>query len=55
LGRANFIAALTTFVAGWVRLNWFAVALGYRALDPPPFAWLAGASSLTSLYWSYAL
>jgi uncharacterized membrane protein len=55
LGRANFIAALTTFVAGWVRLNWFAVALGYRALDPAPFAWLAGASSLTSLYWSYAL
>jgi uncharacterized membrane protein len=33
-----------------VSLNWFAVALGYRALDPPPFAWLAGASSLTSLY-----
>jgi uncharacterized membrane protein len=50
LGRASFIAALTTFVVGWVSLNWFAVALGYRALDPPPFAWLAGASSLTSLY-----
>ena len=50
LGRASFIAALTTFVVGWVSLNWFAVALGYRALDPPPFAGLAGASSLTSLY-----
>ena len=50
MGRASFIAALTTFVVGWVSLNWFAVALGYRALDPPPFAWLAGASSLTSLY-----
>ena len=36
LGRASFIAALTTFVVGWVSLNWFAVALGYRALDPPP-------------------
>ena len=30
-------------------LNFFAVALGYRALDPPPFAWLA-ASSMASLY-----
>ena len=50
LGRASFIATLTTFVVGWVSLNWFAVALGYRALDPPPFAGLAGASSLTSLY-----
>ena len=50
LGRASFIAALTTFVVGWVSLNWFAVALGYRALDPPPFAWLAGALSLTSLH-----
>jgi uncharacterized membrane protein len=45
-----FVAVLTTFVVGWVSLNWFAVKLGYRALDPPPFAWLAGASSLTSLY-----
>ena len=24
--------------------------LGYRAFDPPPFAWLAGAASLASLY-----
>ena len=50
VSASGFIAALTTFVVGWVSLNWFAVALGYRALDPPPFAWLAGASSLTSLY-----
>ena len=50
LGRAGFIATLTAFVAGWVSLNWFALALGYRAPDPPPFAWLAGASSLASLY-----
>jgi uncharacterized membrane protein len=50
LGRASFIAALTAFVVGWVSLNSFAVALGYRALDPPPFAWLAGASCLTSLF-----
>ena len=50
MGRASFIAALTAFVVGWVSLNCFALALGYRALDPPPFAWLAGASSLASLY-----
>ena len=31
-------------------LNGLAAALGYRALDPPPFAWLAGSASLASLY-----
>ncbi len=50
LGSASFIAALTVFVVGWMSLNGLAVALGYRALDPPPFAWLAGAASLASLY-----
>ena len=50
LGRASFIATLTAFVVGWMSLNCFALALGYRAPDPPPFAWLAGASSLASLY-----
>ena len=50
LGRASFIAALTAFVVGWMSLNCFALAFGYRAPDPPPFAWLAGASSLASLY-----
>ena len=50
LGSANFISGLTVFVVGWVSLNGLAAALGYRALDPPPFAWLAGAVSLASLY-----
>ncbi len=50
LGRPAFIAALTVLVVGWVSLNWFAVALGHHALDPPPFAWLSGAASLASLY-----
>jgi uncharacterized membrane protein len=50
LGRASFIAALTAFVVGWMSLNWFALALGHRPPDPPPFAWLAGASSLAFLY-----
>ena len=44
LGRAGFIAVLTVLIVGWVSLNCFALALGYRAPDPAPFAWLAGAS-----------
>ncbi len=50
LGSASFIAALTVFVAGWVIWNSLGAAIGYRAIDPPPFAWLAGAASLASLY-----
>jgi uncharacterized membrane protein len=50
LGRPGFIAVLTLFVIGWMSLNGLAVGLGYRALDPPPFPWLAGAASLASLY-----
>ena len=50
LGRPVFIAALTVVVVGWASLNGLAFALGYRALDPPPFPWLAGAASLGSLY-----
>ena len=50
LGRPVFIAVLTAVVVGWVSMNSLAVALGYRPLDPPPFAWLSGAASLASLY-----
>jgi uncharacterized membrane protein len=50
LGRPSFIAALTIFIIGWMSLNGLAVSRGYRALDPPPFPWLAGAASLASLY-----
>lgn len=50
LSRPVFIAVLTIVVVGWVGLNGFAVSLGYRPLDPPPFPWLAGAASLASLY-----
>ena len=31
-------------------LNGLAATLGYRPLDPPPFVWLSGATSLASLY-----
>ena len=50
LGRPVFIAVLTTIVVGWMGLNGFAAAIGYRSLDPPPFPWLSGAASMASLY-----
>jgi len=50
LGRPTFIVALTTIVAGWMSLNGLATTLGYRPIDPPPFPWLSGATSLASLY-----
>ncbi len=50
LGRPSFIGALTVIVAVWIGLNVLAAALGYRAIDPPPFSWMGGAISLVSLY-----
>ena len=50
LSRLVFIAVLTIVVVGWLGLNGFAVSLGYRPLDLPPFSWLSGAASLASLY-----
>ena len=45
LSRLVFIAVLTIVVVGWLGLNGFAVSLGYRPLDLPPFSWLSGAAS----------
>jgi uncharacterized membrane protein len=50
LGRPRVLGALTVIVAGWIGFNLLCAALGYRAIDPPPFSWLAGAVSLVSLY-----
>jgi len=50
LGHPGFLIALTVFVVGWIGLNSVAPSWGYRPLDPPPFAWLAGFASLASLY-----
>jgi uncharacterized membrane protein len=50
LGRPALIGALSIVVAGWIGLNLFADAQGYRPLDRPPFPWLSGAVSLVSLY-----
>ena len=50
LNRPLFIAALSIGVAGWIGLNAAASAIGWRALDPPPFAGLACVVSVTSLF-----
>src|SRR3984893_18703866 len=50
LGRPRFIGVPTVIAAGWISLNLLAGALGYRAIDPPPFSGLGGAVSLVSLY-----
>jgi uncharacterized membrane protein len=50
LGRPGSIGALTILVVAWIALNLLIAALGYRAIDPPPFAWLGGAVSVVSLY-----
>jgi len=41
---------LTAIAAGWISLNLLAAALGYGAIDPPPFPGLGLAVSLVSLY-----
>jgi uncharacterized membrane protein len=50
VGRPRFIAWLTMIVLAWVLLNLGAMALGRTPIDPPPFFWLDGASSLVALY-----
>ncbi len=50
LGHPRFIGGLTIIVVGWISLNLLTAALGFRAVDPPPFPWLGGAISLISLY-----
>ena len=50
LGRPGFIGTLTVIVVGWIGLNLLIAALGYHAIDSPPFSWLQGAVSLVSLY-----
>ena len=40
---------LLLVVVGWSAGNVLAMAAGHRPIDPPPFAWLALASSITAL------
>ena len=48
-GRPQFIGAISIAIFGWIGVNLLSAALGHHMFDPPPFAWLGGAVSLTSL------
>jgi uncharacterized membrane protein len=45
-----FVLVVTVLVIGWVGFNACADRFGFAPVDPPPFAWLESACSLTSLY-----
>jgi uncharacterized membrane protein len=49
IGRPAFLAWLGLAVIGWTFANLVAPGLGHPAIDPPPFAWLQGAISLSAL------
>jgi uncharacterized membrane protein len=49
LGRPEFLGLLMLSVVCWAGGNLLALALGHTPLDPPPFAWLELAVSLTAV------
>jgi uncharacterized membrane protein len=49
LGQPRSLYLILTFAAAWGGFNTLAPALGGRAFDPPPFAWLQGIVSLSAL------
>jgi uncharacterized membrane protein len=49
VGQPNFVAALAAMISLWIVGNLTASTLGYRPIDPSPFAWLQGASTIGAL------
>jgi uncharacterized membrane protein len=49
LGSPTFLTALFAAVAAWIAANLLAQLAGHRPIDPPPFAWLELAASLSAL------
>jgi uncharacterized membrane protein len=49
LGRPGFTGLLLAAVVCWTGGNLAMLALGHRAIDPPPFAWMQLGVSLTAL------
>jgi uncharacterized membrane protein len=49
IGRPAFLIWLASAVVVWTAANAAAARMSYASLDPPPFAWLQGAVSLTAL------
>jgi len=50
IGSPAMLLVLTALVVGWVGLNLALMAHGRTPPDPPPFAYLEGATSLAALY-----
>ena len=49
-GRPRSLIALTALMVGWMAAHLVVTALGHRAWDEPPFAWLQGATGIAALY-----
>jgi len=49
VGRPAYLICLIAVIVLWALANLFASRFGFRAWDPPPFAWLQGFLSLTAL------
>jgi len=49
VGWSGFVAALALAIALWIAANVLAPHLGFRPVDPPPFAWLQAVSSVGAL------
>ena len=50
LARPRFLGLITLLIAAWVGANLLAPALGYSALDPPPFYALQALVTVSALY-----
>ena len=50
MSHPSVIACLNACLVGWMLLNGAAPVLGLSLLHPPPFAGVACAASITSLY-----
>ena len=49
-GRPRSLMVLTALMVGWMAANLLVTALGHKAWDEPPFAWLQGATGVAALY-----
>lgn len=49
VGQPGTAYVLASLFLGWMLLNGLAPRLGWRALDPPPFAWLQVAACIAAL------
>jgi uncharacterized membrane protein len=55
LGRPAFFIGIMGLIMAWIALNVAAECLGMDAIDPPPFFWLQGTTSLLALLTTIAV